>query len=89
MERLHPAHAPVPDHPERLAPEARKLREVLREEQGAQVGDVEGVTTLRGDQFLLRQTVENAFRLFWPGLLSDEGRHVLAELQSSDKEVGR
>lgn len=36
-----------------------------------------------------RQTVENAFRLFWPGLLSDEGRHVLAELQSSEKEVGR
>lgn len=33
-----------------------------------------------------RQTVENAFRLFWPGLLSDEGRSVLAELQATERE---
>ncbi len=33
-----------------------------------------------------RQTVENAFRLFWPGLLSDEGRKILTELQSPEKE---
>jgi AcrR family transcriptional regulator len=34
----------------------------------------------------LRQTVERAFGLFWPGLLTDDGRRVLAELQAAKQE---
>lgn len=34
-----------------------------------------------------RQTVQRAFGLFWPGLLTDDGRRVLAELQTPDREA--